>query len=110
MSDRSSGAAWDSSRRFGGVGAGIGKGQGPHSLHMGGQVTRQRHSTGDGSQLLSWPPGSAGRCLGFLAVPVTVCGMKLAQWARENGVNEDTAYRWFHAGVLPVPAPVGWPA
>ena len=53
---------------------------------------------------MSWPPGSAGRCLGFLAVPVTVCGVKLAQWARENGVNEDTAYRWFHAGVLPVPA------
>jgi putative resolvase len=39
-----------------------------------------------------------------MAVPVIVCGMKLAQWARENGVNEDTAYRWFHAGVLPVPA------
>ena len=30
--------------------------------------------------------------------------MKPAQWARENGINEDTAYRWFHAGILPVSA------
>lgn len=30
--------------------------------------------------------------------------MKLSEWARENGVAARTAYRWFHAGVLPVPA------
>ena len=30
--------------------------------------------------------------------------MKLSEWARINGVTERTAYRWFHAGTLPVPA------
>ncbi|MGH9189206.1 MAG: IS607 family transposase, partial [Acidimicrobiales bacterium] len=30
--------------------------------------------------------------------------MKLAAWARCNGVSRQTATRWFHAGVLPVPA------
>ena len=30
--------------------------------------------------------------------------MKLAEWARVNGVRKDTAYRWFHAGILPAPA------
>jgi hypothetical protein len=30
--------------------------------------------------------------------------MNLATWARRNGVAQVTAYRWFHAGVLPVPA------
>jgi len=30
--------------------------------------------------------------------------MKLAAWARSNGVSRLTATRWFHAGVLPVPA------
>ncbi len=30
--------------------------------------------------------------------------MKLAEWARSNGVSRQTATRWFHAGELPVPA------
>lgn len=30
--------------------------------------------------------------------------MKLAQWARENGLTRMTAYKLFHAGDLPVPA------
>lgn len=30
--------------------------------------------------------------------------MKLAEWARDNGVSRQTAARWFHAGILPVPA------
>ena len=30
--------------------------------------------------------------------------MNLAAWAKRNGVARVTAYRWFHAGVLPVPA------
>ena len=29
--------------------------------------------------------------------------MKLAEWARKNGVCYKTAYRWFRAGQLPVP-------
>ncbi|HVA60402.1 MAG TPA: IS607 family transposase [Mycobacteriales bacterium] len=30
--------------------------------------------------------------------------MKLADWARANGVHPKTAYRWWRAGTLPVPA------
>ena len=30
--------------------------------------------------------------------------MKLADWARKNGIHYMTAYRWFKAGILPVPA------
>ncbi|MET8312232.1 IS607 family transposase, partial [Micromonospora sp. NPDC005173] len=30
--------------------------------------------------------------------------MKLAEWARRNGVHPQTAYRWFREGTLPVPA------
>jgi predicted site-specific integrase-resolvase len=30
--------------------------------------------------------------------------MNLAMWAERNGVARVTAYRWFHAGLLPVPA------
>ena len=30
--------------------------------------------------------------------------VKLSDWARANGVSRQTATRWFHAGVLPVPA------
>lgn len=30
--------------------------------------------------------------------------MKLSTWARQAGVHPRTAYRWFHAGLLPVPA------
>ncbi len=30
--------------------------------------------------------------------------MKLADWARQNGVHYRTAWKWFHQGVLPVPA------
>jgi len=31
-------------------------------------------------------------------------GMKLAAWARANGVHPQTAYRWFRQGRMPVPA------
>lgn len=31
--------------------------------------------------------------------------MSLAGWAERNGVARVTAYGWFHAGLLPVPAP-----
>ncbi len=31
-------------------------------------------------------------------------GMKLSGWARQAGVHPRTAYRWFHAGRLPVAA------
>lgn len=31
-------------------------------------------------------------------------GVKLSEWARVNGVSRQSATRWFHAGVLPVPA------
>jgi putative resolvase len=30
--------------------------------------------------------------------------MKLAEWARSNGVHPQTAYRWFRQGTMPVPA------
>jgi putative resolvase len=30
--------------------------------------------------------------------------MKLAEWARHNGVHPQTAYRWFREGTMPVPA------
>ncbi|WP_204080385.1 IS607 family transposase [Mycobacterium riyadhense] len=30
--------------------------------------------------------------------------MKLAEWARGNGVHPQTAYRWFRQGKMPVPA------
>ena len=30
-------------------------------------------------------------------------GMKLAAWARANGVHPQTAYRWFRQGRMPVP-------
>ena len=30
--------------------------------------------------------------------------MNLATWAERNGIARVTAYRWFHAGLLPVPA------
>ncbi len=30
--------------------------------------------------------------------------MKLSEWAKANGVSPQSATRWFHAGVLPVPA------
>jgi putative resolvase len=30
--------------------------------------------------------------------------MKLAEWARANGVHPQTAYRWFRQGTMPVPA------
>jgi len=30
--------------------------------------------------------------------------MKLADWARKQGIDYKTAYRWFRAGILPVPA------
>lgn len=31
--------------------------------------------------------------------------MNLAAWAERNGVARVTAYRWFRAGLLPVPVP-----
>jgi len=30
--------------------------------------------------------------------------MKLPDWAREQGIDYKTAYRWFQAGILPLPA------
>lgn len=30
--------------------------------------------------------------------------MKLSVWARQQGIDYKTAYRWFRAGILPVPA------
>ena len=30
--------------------------------------------------------------------------MKLAAWARQQGIDYKTAYRWFRAGILPVPS------
>jgi putative resolvase len=33
-----------------------------------------------------------------------VSGVRLADWARANGVHPKTAYRWWRAGTLPVPA------
>ncbi len=30
--------------------------------------------------------------------------VKLSDWAKQNGVSRQSATRWFHAGVLPVPA------
>jgi putative resolvase len=30
--------------------------------------------------------------------------MKLADWARAQGIDYKTAYRWFRSGILPVPA------
>ncbi len=30
--------------------------------------------------------------------------VNLTEWARRQGVHPQTAYRWFHAGTLPVPA------
>src|SRR6266498_2876328 len=30
--------------------------------------------------------------------------MKLAAWARADGIHPQTAYRWFRRGTLPVPA------
>ncbi len=30
--------------------------------------------------------------------------MRLSQWAKKTGISYITAYRWFHAGTLPVPA------
>ncbi|MET8312416.1 IS607 family transposase, partial [Micromonospora sp. NPDC005173] len=30
--------------------------------------------------------------------------MKLAEWARRNGVHPQTACRWFREGTMPVPA------
>ena len=33
-----------------------------------------------------------------------IVGVKLSEWAKANGVSRQSACRWFHAGVLPVPA------
>jgi len=30
--------------------------------------------------------------------------MKLAEWARRQGIDYRTAWKWFHAGILPVPS------
>jgi len=30
--------------------------------------------------------------------------MKLAEWARSQNISYKTAWRWFHDGMLPVPA------
>jgi predicted site-specific integrase-resolvase len=31
-------------------------------------------------------------------------GVKLADWARETGIDYKTAYRWFRTGILPIPS------
>jgi len=33
-----------------------------------------------------------------------MAGVKLLEWARANGVSRQSATRWLHAGVFPVPA------
>jgi len=33
-----------------------------------------------------------------------VLSMKLADWARKQGIDYQTAYRWFRDGNLPMPA------
>lgn len=33
-----------------------------------------------------------------------IVAVKLSEWAKANGVSRQGACRWFHAGVLPVPA------
>ncbi len=33
-----------------------------------------------------------------------IVAVKLCEWSEANGVSRQSAYRWFHAGVLPVPA------
>ncbi|MHB1536107.1 MAG: IS607 family transposase, partial [Acidimicrobiales bacterium] len=33
-----------------------------------------------------------------------IVAVKLSEWAKANGVSRQSARRWFHAGVLPVPA------
>jgi putative resolvase len=30
--------------------------------------------------------------------------MNLTEWARQQGIHPQTAYRWFREGTLPVPA------
>lgn len=30
--------------------------------------------------------------------------MKLSEWTRASGVSRQTATRWFHASILPIPA------
>jgi len=40
----------------------------------------------------------------FVIEHVYALAMKLAEWARWYGIHPQTAYRWFHAGTLPVPA------
>ncbi|MDP2858866.1 MAG: IS607 family transposase, partial [Bacillota bacterium] len=30
--------------------------------------------------------------------------MKLSAWAKQQGIDYKTAYRWFRAGILPVPS------
>jgi putative resolvase len=37
-------------------------------------------------------------------VSVSIGLVKLAEWARRNGVHPQTAYRWFREGTMPVPA------
>jgi putative resolvase len=33
-----------------------------------------------------------------------ISAMKLSDWARQQGISYITAWRWFQAGKLPVPA------
>jgi putative resolvase len=37
-------------------------------------------------------------------VGISIGLVKLAEWARRNGVHPQTAYRWFREGTMPVPA------
>ena len=40
-----------------------------------------------------------------VAVLMIIRSMKLSEWARQQGISYLTAWRWFRAGKLPVPAP-----
>lgn len=37
-------------------------------------------------------------------IPCILCIVKLADWARAQGIDYKTAYRWFRSGILPVPS------
>ena len=39
-----------------------------------------------------------------VAVLMIIRSMKLSEWARQQGISYLTAWRWFRAGKLPVPA------
>lgn len=40
----------------------------------------------------------------LVLIPCILCIVKLADWARAQGIDYKTAYRWFRSGILPVPS------